>query len=240
MLSSRTSIAMKRTFLCPDLPMRGAALLPPGESRHLATVLRAKPGDEVHLVDGRGRRAVARFLGLEGASARVEVLTTEQATAGSGPGGTRVGLAAAIPKGARADWMVEKCVEAGLDVFFPILTKRGVATAEGEAKRARWGRIAAEAAKQCGRATVPEMLEPRPLVEVLDLTAGWSLRILADPGGSGVPGTAGDALVFVGPEGGWAPEERVLLAAFSPVKLGPHILRVETAAVLGVAALAGR
>jgi 16S rRNA (uracil1498-N3)-methyltransferase len=231
---------MKRTFLCPDFPERGAALLPPGESRHLATVLRAKPGDEVRLVDGRGRRAVGRFVGLEGASARVEVLSTERAPGGSGPAGARVGLAAAIPKGARADWMVEKCVEAGLDVFFPILTKRGVATAEGEAKRARWDRIAAETAKQCGRSTLPDLLEPRPLADVLALTAGWPLRLVADPGGSGAPSGVGDAIVFVGPEGGWSPEERASLAGLAALKLGPHILRVETAAVLGVSALSGR
>ncbi|MEK7467360.1 MAG: RsmE family RNA methyltransferase [Planctomycetota bacterium] len=231
---------MKRTFLCPDIPERGAALLPPGESRHLKTVLRAKPGDEIRLVDGRGRRAMARFVGLEGTSARVEILATESATGGSGPAGHRVGLAAAIPKGARADWMIEKCVEAGLDVFFPVLTARGVATAEGASKRARWDRIATEAAKQCGRATVPELLEPRPLAEVLALTTGWSLRLLADIAGSGVPATAGDALVFVGPEGGWDAEERISLSSLPSVKLGPHILRIETAAVLGVAALAGR
>ncbi|KAF0244653.1 MAG: hypothetical protein FD180_2320 [Planctomycetota bacterium] len=231
---------MKRTFLCPDLPERGAALLPPGESRHLATVLRAKPGDEVRLVDGRGRRAVARFVGMEGSSARVDVMSSERATGGSGPGGTRIGLAAAIPKGARADWMIEKCVEAGLDVYFPILTKRGVATAEGAAKRARWDRIAAETAKQCGRASLPELLEPRPLADVLALTVSWPHRFLADHGGKSASPVAGDALVFVGPEGGWAPEERSMLEAIQALKLGPHVLRVETAAVLGVAALAGR
>jgi 16S rRNA (uracil1498-N3)-methyltransferase len=231
---------MKRTFLCPGFPDRGPAVLPPGESRHLATVLRAAVGDEVRLVDGKGRRATARFAGMEAGVARVEVLAAEPAAAGSGPGGTRIGLAAAIPKGSRADWMVEKCVEAGLDVFFPILTRRGVATAEGASKRARWERIAAETAKQCGRATLPELLEPRPLVEVLDLTAGWAVRVVADPGGEAAPASEGDALIFVGPEGGWAPEEREALKSFPALKLGPHILRVETAATLGIAALATR
>jgi 16S rRNA (uracil1498-N3)-methyltransferase len=231
---------MKRTFLCPDLPDRGPAVLPPGESRHLATVLRAAPGDELRLIDGRGRRGTAKFVGMEAGVARVEVLAAESAPAGSGPGGARIGLAAAIPKGSRADWMVEKCVEAGLDVFFPILTRRGVATAEGASKRARWERIAAETAKQSGRATLPELLEPRPLAEVLELTAAWPLRLLADPDGKAAPGLAGDALVFVGPEGGWAPEERELLKTLQQLRLGPHILRVETAAALGVAALANR
>ncbi|MCE9584619.1 MAG: 16S rRNA (uracil(1498)-N(3))-methyltransferase [Planctomycetes bacterium] len=231
---------MKRTFLCPDLPDRGPAVLPPGESRHLATVLRASPGDELRLVDGRGRRGAAKFIGMEAGVARVEVISTESSPGGSGPGGMRIGLAAAIPKGSRADWMVEKCVEAGLDVFFPILTRRGVATAEGESKRARWERIAAETAKQCGRATLPELLEPRPLAEVLELTSAWRFRAVADPGGSAAPSIAGDALVFVGPEGGWAPEEREMMKALPLLRLGPHVLRVETAAVLGVAALTNR
>ena len=183
---------------------------------------------------------MARFVGMEGSSARVDVMSSERATGGSGPGGTRIGLAAAIPKGARADWMIEKCVEAGLDVYFPILTKRGVATAEGAAKRARWDRIAAETAKQCGRASLPELLEPRPLADVLALTVSWPHRFLADHGGKSASPVAGDALVFVGPEGGWAPEERSMLEAIQALKLGPHVLRVETAAVLGVAALAGR
>lgn len=231
---------LKRTFLCPDLPDRGPATLPPGESRHLATVLRAAAGDEMRLVDGRGKRGIGRFSGMDGARARVEIVSVERAAAGSGPGGSRVGLAAAIPKGARADWMVEKCVEAGLDVFFPILTRRGVATAEGASKRARWDRIAAEACKQSGRASLPELMEPRDLREVLELTAAWPLRCVADPAGSAAPRCAGDALAFVGPEGGWAPEERALLAPLPSLRLGPHVLRVETAAALGVAALATR
>lgn len=229
---------MSRRFLCPSLPDRGPVRLPEAESRHLATVLRAAPGDEVELLDGRGKRARARFSRLDGGRALVDVLEAETVPA---PRTGRVGLAAAVPKGSRADWMIEKAVEAGVEVFFPILARRGVATAEGAEKRARWERIAVESAKQCGRATLPELLEPRPLAQVLEETAGWPLRLLADPAG-GPAGhlPAGDAVVFVGPEGGWAPEERALFSKFRPVRLGPYTLRVETAALLGVAALANR
>jgi 16S rRNA (uracil1498-N3)-methyltransferase len=229
-----------RSFLCPGFPDRGPARLPPGESRHLATVLRAAPGDEIRLLDGRGRRARARLTSVQDGAAVVDVLAVETLPRGSGPDGARVALAAAIPKGNRADWMIQKAVEVGLDAFFPILTRRGVATAEGAAKRARWERIAAEAAKQSGRAVLPELHEPRPLAEIAELTAGWPLRTVADADGGGLGRVAGDAVVFVGPEGGWSAEERALLAGLVPLKLGPYTLRVETAAVLAVARLAGR
>ena len=231
----------RRRFLCPAFPDRGTAVLPASESRHLATVLRARPGDEISLVDGRGRCARAVLQRVENGSVVAEVLSVETAAGGSGPRGARVGLAAAIPKGNRADWMVQKAVEAGLDVFFPLLTRRGIATAEGTEKRARWERIAAEAAKQCGRATLPEFLDPRPLEAVLEATAAWPARVVADAGGrapAGLP--AGDAVVFVGPEGGWTPEERELLSVHPAIRLAPYVLRVETAAVLGVAVLATR
>lgn len=229
---------MSRTFLCPDLPERGPAVLPAGESRHLATVLRAREGDAIAVSDGRGRLGTARVARIEHGVAHLEILAV--ARAAPRPAG-RGAVATAIPKGSRADWLIEKCVEAGVDAIFPVLTRRGVATAEGASRRERWGRLASEAAKQCGRAGLPEILEPRPLAEVLELTSSWPVRLVADPEG-GPPGSVphGDAVVFVGPEGGFAPDELTAMAAFPRLRLAPDILKVETAAVLAAAALALR
>jgi 16S rRNA (uracil1498-N3)-methyltransferase len=226
--------SLRRRFLLPGLAAGGAELSA-AESRHLAIVLRAAAGEEIEVFDGRGANGRARVLRVEPSRVTLEVISVV-----ARPAGARAGLAAAIPRGARGDWMIEKATEAGMDVFFPLLTERGVATAEGAAKRERWERIAAEASKQCGRPTLPELLEPRPLAQVVEETAAWPVRFLADVSGEAQPAPEGDALVFVGPEGGWTAAERRLLGRIPAVRLGPHVLRIETAAVLGVAWIRSR
>ena len=156
------------------------------------------------------------------------------------------------------DLIVQKTTELGVARIVPVVTERSVARPE-PARRARWEKIARQAARQCGRADVPRVDEPLALaaaVTASDLPAtrfalweaerGQSLRArlathMAEPPGGPNPATA----LLVGPEGGFPRSEIALAAAagFVPVSLGPRILRrVETAAIVAVAlvqALAG-
>ncbi|MBI3858448.1 MAG: RsmE family RNA methyltransferase [Planctomycetes bacterium] len=138
----------------------------------------------------------------------------------------RVVVAAAVPKGARLDWMVEKLAELGVAEFIPVRFARSVAE-PGEGKRRRLEKIAVAAAKQSGA----PVMRIAPEQEAGRLPAdAW----LASPGGTERPPTGGGCVV-VGPEGGLTPEEE---ARFSRrFHLGPTILRIETAAVLAAARL---
>jgi 16S rRNA (uracil1498-N3)-methyltransferase len=201
------------------------------QAHHLAHVLRLEAGAEVEVFDDAGRcgRGV---LVLEHGRLGVEV--REIIDRPPLPGLT---IASAVPKGARADWMIEKLTELGVARFIPLRTGRSVVHPEGEGKPHRWQRLAREAARQCGRADVMTIEALTPLDQVLAARpgAGW----YATTSATGRPQGRVD-IVLVGPEGGWTVAEETALAAagLKAVSLGPTVLRIETAAV-AAAVLAG-
>jgi 16S rRNA (uracil1498-N3)-methyltransferase len=163
----------------------------------------------------------------------------------------RLTIAAAVPKGDRADWMVEKLSELGAAEFVPLAAARSVVLPEGRNKRDRWVRIATEAAKQSRRVGVMRVGELTPLAQALktlntDSQPAWyfatELEARPVPIGEAIAalGSAKAVTAFVGPEGGWTPDE---LRAFESsgaraVRLAESILRVETAAVAAAAVVA--
>ena len=159
-------------------------------------------------------------------------------------------VAAAVPKGERADWMVEKLSELGTAAFVPLAAARSVVLPEGKNKRERWSRIATEAAKQSRRAGVMrigELTSVGPVLEDLAETsnaAGWYFSTAGDakPAGEAadaLPAGTRSIVAFVGPEGGWTDDElsRFAAAGLTPVRLTPTVLRVETAAVAAAAVI---
>jgi 16S rRNA (uracil1498-N3)-methyltransferase len=222
-------------LFAPNLPASGRVRLADDEVAHLVRVLRARPGDVVRLFDGAGREAecVVESAGRDGA---VVVVGRDVAA----PRAARdVILCTSVPRGERMEWLVEKAVEAGAAAIVPLAADRSVRKEAGANARRRWARAAVEAAKQCGRAVVPDVEEPVVLDEAIARTAG-ATRLVATPGTSARVGDllppAGVVAVFVGPEGGFGPDETAALAAAgaSPFGLGPFVLRVETAAFLAV------
>jgi 16S rRNA (uracil1498-N3)-methyltransferase len=211
------------------------------DHRHLARVLRVGPGDAVTLFDGAGVEVEAEVARV----GRAEIELAVGAPAGGPAAEARAAivLLVAVPKGPRMDLLVAKTVELGVTRIVPVLSARAVARPE-PGRRARWLKIAREAARQCGRADVPALEAALPLADALalpDLPArrlalyeaerGRSLRVtLAE-----APGPVATA-VLVGPEGGFARAEIDVAetAGFVPVGLGPRILRVETAAIVAV------
>lgn len=158
-------------------------------------------------------------------------------------------IAAAVPKGERADWMVEKLSELGASAFIPLAAERSVVLPQGSNKMDRWKRIAIESAKQSRRA-MPMRIEPLISVDQLVVnrmginqsSTGWYLSTepTATPVMQLLMPPPQRALALVGPEGGWTDGEMEAFekAGFLPVKLTSTILRVETAAI-AIAALIG-
>lgn len=231
-----------RRFHLPDLPATGAVWLEGEDGRHLARVLRARPGDEVRVFDGAGREAAARVAEVGRDRVLLELAGDVTAPEPLRP----VTLVAAIPRGKRMEVLVEKCVEAGVSRIVPLAAARSVRQEAGDRDLRRWRRAAVEACKQCGRARVPEVSPPVALHDAL-AGLGDTTRLVAEPGAARTLLQAAAALpagrpvaLIVGPEGGFTRDEaeEVDAAGAEPVGLGGLILRIETAAVVGVHALA--
>jgi 16S rRNA (uracil1498-N3)-methyltransferase len=223
---------MSERFFLDAPPRAGHAELSGDEARHLARVLRAKVGDTVSVFDGRGRAWSARIATLGRDRVGLELGTAVEET----PPSRMLTLAVALPKGDRQKWMVEKITELGSTRLVPLVTTRGVAEATPAAVQ-RLLRSSIEACKQCGRNTLLEIGAPLTVAEVLAARDAAALAVVADPEGAPfgpmLAGHAGAILALVGPEGGFTTGELEMAAAAGcrPVTLGPHVLRVETAAV---------
>lgn len=157
-----------RLFLLDDdagaIEAGATVRLDAGETRHLVTVLRAVPGSPVHLADGRGRFLAGELLAVEGGRARIAVRAVRSDPAETRP--PRLWLACGVVKGARQEWALEKAVELGAHAVQPLRCERAV-VAPGAGRQERWRTIVRAAAKQAGRALVPELLPPRTLAEFL-------------------------------------------------------------------------
>lgn len=229
---------MSERFHLPAPPVDGRAVLVGDEARHLARVMRARPGDRVELFDGRGTRWPAEVAAI--GRDRVELSTAAPVSAPL-PGGPALTVAVALPKGERQQWLAEKLTELGAASLLPLITVRGVAE-PGPAARARLERTVLEACKQCRRDHFLAVLDPATVAGALAAMPSGSQLLLADPGGAALVAdrTAPAALVLVGPEGGFTPEEIAvaLAAGAGRVSLSPHVLRVETAALAAAARFA--
>jgi len=195
------------------------AILSVQESRHAVRALRLSVGDAVTLFDG-----LETWSGeIESVDGRVRVRLRERLPAVRVQ---RVTVAAAVPKGSRLDWMVEKLAELGVAEFIPVRFARSVAPL-GEAKRRRLEKVALAAAKQSGA----PVMAVGPERGAAELPPGFWL---ASPAAAN-PLPAGGEAVVVGPEGGLTPEEEARFARRA--SLGPTTLRIETAAVVAAARL---
>src|SRR6266571_5103422 len=228
--------------------------LPDKLAHQVRDVLHLGVGEHLVLLDNSGAEFLAAIAKSGRTGVEVEVLERRK---GKSESPVRIVLCQGLLKSARFEWILEKGTELGVSVFAPILCRRSMAGLEeaGVAKIQRWQRIIQEAAEQCGRARVPELLPIRPLMHALnDIPRGalafmpWeeehgrSLREGLEVGASSMAGRENPldpvtVVLFIGPEGGLMAEE-VLLArrhGVQAVTLGPRILRAETAALAAVA-----
>jgi 16S rRNA (uracil1498-N3)-methyltransferase len=194
------------------------------DARHLAQSLRARPGERIMVVEPAGRLLTVRLESV--ARDRVEGRVEADVEHRPEPD-RRVTVAAAMLPAAALELVLSRCTEAGAAGFLLVEAERSVARGS---KPGRWATICREAAMLAGRLVVPEVSGPVPLA------AAWASAgepWLLDRGGPPLERLAGDATLFVGPEGGWSPAERAL-AADRVRSLGPRTLRADTAALVGV------
>lgn len=211
-------------------------------SNHLLRVLRLRTGASLVLFDGRGGEYEATLDEPAGRRARVQVHRHVERDLESP---VRVTLAQGVSRGERMDYAIQKAVELGVAEIVPLLTRRSVVRLDGERatkRQRRWRQVAIGACEQCGRNTVPTVHEPSPLEAWLERDAAHGMRLYMDPEGQALEpiDQPSDAItLLVGPEGGLAPGEIDQLRenGFRGVRLGPRILRTETAAIAMLAAL---
>jgi 16S rRNA (uracil1498-N3)-methyltransferase len=241
-VSLRRFFVPQGVFLGDDVRLEGDL------ARRLSRVLRLQPGAAVLLLDGTGLEYETR---LEEVGPRRVTGTVVGRRPGRPEPRPRLVLYQALVKGERFDWVLEKGTELGVAAFVPLLSARNVVRPTlGRSNRPeRWQRVVREAAEQCGRSVLPDVLPGQGLEEALSTRA--DLRLLPWEGEGDL--SLASALraarpvleavehptvaVFIGPEGGFAAEEVDLArrAGAQVVSLGPRVLRSETAGVVAAA-----
>ncbi len=211
-------------------------------SLHLLRVLRLRPGASIEIFDGHGQAFLATLLESEG---KLAVLAIQESVVGMMPSPLQIHLGQGISRGDKMDYTLQKAVELGVHMITPLFTEfSGVElTGERMAKRlAHWRAVVIGACEQCGRNDLPVIHTPtamdvwmaqcqETLKLMLEPSAGMRLGELSPP--------ASTIALLAGPEGGFSPRERDLAPqhGFLALRLGPRILRTETAAVAAITAL---
>ena len=233
------------------LALEAELALPPGAARHVQ-VLRLQPGDEVTLFDGGGDEWIAAVTAMGRSEVRVALKSRQPVDREMK---RAVTLAVVMPANDRMDGIVEKACELGAVAIQPLMSERSVLRLQGdraEKKRAHWQGVAIAAAEQCGRSKPLQVAAVKTLAQWLAELPDdadeqrWLLSPVAAQALSALASKAGDAgriVVLSGPEGGLseAEEQSARARGFSAAKLGPRILRADTAplAVLGWLSLSG-
>jgi len=231
---------MRRRFFVDEV-RSGRAEISGDDARHLTRVLRVEAGQRYEISDNRNVYLA------EIDTARKEHVTFRTLEKLAAPAPTvRMVLCAALIKFDHFEWMIEKATELGVSEIVPVETIRSERGLERAAHKRveRWRRIALEASQQSRRAFLPDVSEPEPLLDALSREASYKLALdensAARPLNAALP-SARDrqdtVAMLIGPEGGWTEDERAQFAAagWSPVSLGPLILRAETAALAALA-----
>lgn len=214
--------------------------LPAGPARHVSQVLRLRIGDPLILFDGNGRDYPGRVLATS--KGRVQVVV-DKPTEFEPQASLAVHLGIGVSKGERMDYAIQKAVELGVASLSPLFTKRSVVRLDGarlEKRQQHWRGVVVSACEQSGRRRLPEMApatslgrwlaQRHPFPLLLDHRSSRTLHEL--------PAPDRELTLLVGPEGGLAPEERTLAreSDFAPIRLGPRVLRTETAPLAALAA----
>ncbi|QID17177.1 16S rRNA (uracil(1498)-N(3))-methyltransferase [Nitrogeniibacter mangrovi] len=227
-------------FFCPiPLAAGDCVTLPEAAAHHATRVLRLAPGASVILFDGEGAACAGTLTALK---PHVTVQLAEALAPEPEPA-CRITLVQALASGDKMDWVVQKAVELGVHAIVPVAAKRSVLKLEGEraVKRlAHWRSVAVSACEQSGRNRVPEVAPVQALSRWLARAdGGWVLAPGAAQALRTQPAPAGALTLLVGPEGGWEDEELAAMTArgIQPIRLGPRVLRTETAGLAALAAI---
>lgn len=219
------------------------------DARHISLALRMRTGDAVTLCDGAGTEYDGTLISLTPTAVEVEISASRRSTREMP---VKITLYQGLAKGDKMDTIIQKAVELGVSRIVPVNTARCIMKMgdNPDKKIARWQKIANEAAGQCGRGILPEVSEPVSFKEALKAAKGDELSLFCyeeigktKPLSACLPDIPPNTLsFFIGPEGGFAPEEAdaAMDGGILPCGLGPRILRTETASGYLLAALSFR
>lgn len=212
-------------------------------ANHITRVLRLKAGDPLIVFDGRGGEYAASIEAFR-KDAVIVMVGDRSATTRESP--FSLTLAQGVSRGERMDWVVQKATELGVTRIVPVMTERTVVkldAGQSARKLAHWHGIAVAACEQSGRDRIPDIATPLALHDFLRGMDPQVTRLLLSPSGTrrvnDLQLKEGGVVVLIGPEGGLAESEQraAVAAGFVPVRLGPRVLRTETAALAALTLL---
>ena len=235
-------MSRERRFFSEQRIDGDSVVLTGAEAHHALHVVRLRPGDTALLFDGSGAEFRARLAASGSRRATFEVIARSEPDREPD---IAVAVACAVPRGKRADFLVEKCCELGAAEFIPLWCARSVVDPRVRADNhlAKWRRTAVEASKQSNRTRLTEIQPPVEFADVVGMTDNYASAWICRPGchapDPAAPCGHGRHLLVVGPEGGFSDEEAELAchAGFAPLSLGRTVLRVETAAIAALVRL---
>jgi 16S rRNA (uracil1498-N3)-methyltransferase len=242
---------MRLTRVYVDAPVAaGKRLVVEGSAaNHITRVLRLRSGDALTVFDGSGGEFGARIEEFRKDSV---VVSVEDHRPLDRESPLPLTLAQGISRGERMDWIIQKATELGTSRIVPLFTKRSVVRLDekqADRKLQHWRAIAISACEQCGRNKIPELAAPIDFFDVLPADSSGATRLLLSPTGDlriedlqdvdqnvgkeARLGAGKGITVLIGPEGGLedVEQEAALAAGFKAVRLGPRVLRTETAAI---------
>lgn len=221
-------------------PFTDEVVFTPEQARQMTAVLRLNPGDGVVALDNSGWEYEVELVDVS--RKRATAVVRHKRLCANEPA-IHLTLYQSLLKRDNFEWVLQKGTELGVSRFVPLVTSRTVA--RPPKKPDRWQRILTEAAEQCRRGCIPELAEPHNLADALRQLPAGTTAVIPWVGAKGVG--LGDVLtggetavaLFIGPEGGFTPDEIALAQQHHvrPVTLGKRTLRAETAAVAGTAVI---
>jgi len=232
-----------RVHTANDLTTGSEITLEPGPARHLLKVLRLGPNAPLKLFNGDGGEFAARLIHADKDRVTAKI---EAKLAFEPPPSLPLLLLIGISKGERMDFAIQKAVELGVSRIQPLFCGRSVVQLKGERLQRRldhWRGIIIGACEQSGRCRLPDLHPPTKLNTALDQSLGYDCRLVLHHKGAkalkelDAPKKA--VALLIGPEGGLTPAELQLAqnAGFIPLRLGPRVLRTETAPLAALAAI---
>jgi len=235
---------MPRFYCLPPLPSGGNFELPPDAAHHASRVLRLREGDAVQIFDGIGNErhgVITELGGKRVVVGNISAIDSDRETP------LKVLLAQALSSSEKMDWVIQKATELGVAEIQPIDTERSVARLSAERVEKRlehWQQVAIAACEQCGRNVLPQIHPPLDIMVWLQQMRPLSDAkfILLPQGAAALHAQAkpqGRIALLIGAEGGFtqAESDTALLCGFTPIRMGARVLRTETAAIAGLAAL---
>jgi 16S rRNA (uracil1498-N3)-methyltransferase len=238
------SQTMPRFYCLPPLPNCGTFELPADAAHHALRVLRLREGNYLEIFDGRGNECTAKISEIKG---KHVVVTEITATNTDRESPLKITLAQALSSTEKLDWVIQKATELGVTNIQPLATERSVtklSQERSEKRIAHWRQVAIAACEQCGRNELPVIFEPLNILTWLQHTQALpTTKLILLPESNHLlsqqPKPIGAITLLIGAEGGFTTLEKNTASNcnFVSVCMGPRVLRTETAAVAGIAAL---